>query len=126
MAGSISNRDTFSFPILCQQVPGAWTKTVVFGVASPELEKAYIEAAQDLVRKGAVAITSNCGFTIKFQKAVLRALSVPVSMSSLLLLPYILSTTCGRMGILKFDSRPLTGDLLRMAGVARANCHSRH
>ncbi|WP_407123170.1 aspartate/glutamate racemase family protein [Bradyrhizobium sp. STM 3561] len=78
---------------------------------------AYISTAKDLVREGAVAITSNCGFTLKFQSAMTEALPVPVSMSSLLLLPYLIATIKGRIGILTFDSRPLIADLLKLAGV---------
>ncbi|WP_420969537.1 hypothetical protein [Bradyrhizobium sp. B120] len=50
-----------------------------------------------------------------------QALSVPVSMSSLLLLPYLIATIKGRVGILTFDSRPLTSDLLKLTGVASHN-----
>jgi len=69
------------------------------------------------VRDGAVAITSNCGFTIKYQKAITQAVSVPVSMSSLLLLPYLLAAIKGRIGILTFDSSPLTPEVLKSAGI---------
>jgi len=117
MTGSLSNPATFPFPTLYRQAPGAWTKNVVFGGEDEKMAAAFISAARDLVREGAVAITSNCGFTIKYQKAMTQALSVPVSMSSLLLLPYLLATIKGRVGILTFDSRPLTIDLLRLAGV---------
>ncbi|MCP1835557.1 hypothetical protein J2R76_003895 [Bradyrhizobium sp. USDA 4532] len=117
MAGSLSNPATFRFPTICRQVPGAWTKNVVFGGEDDKMEAAFITAARHLVREGAIAITSNCGFTIKYQKAMTQALSVPVSMSSLLLLPYLIATIKGRVGILTFDSRPLTSVLLRHAGV---------
>ncbi|MHC1948358.1 hypothetical protein IF803_28785 [Bradyrhizobium sp. UFLA06-06] len=117
MAGSLSNPATFSFSTICRQVSGAWTKNVVFGGEDDKMEAAYISAARELVRDGAIAITSNCGFTIKYQKAMAQALSVPVSMSSLLLLPYLDVTIKGRIGILTFDSRPLTSDLLKLAGL---------
>ncbi|TYL72247.1 hypothetical protein [Bradyrhizobium cytisi] len=117
MAGSLSNPATFPFPTLYRQAPGAWTKNVVFGGEDDKMEAAFISAAKDLVREGAVAITSNCGFTIKYQKAMTRALTVPVSMSSLLLLPYLIATIKGRVAVLTFDSRPLSTDLLKLAGV---------
>ncbi|MCP1835500.1 hypothetical protein J2R76_003837 [Bradyrhizobium sp. USDA 4532] len=117
MAGSLSNPATFSFPTIFRQVPGAWTKNVVLGGEDKKLEAAFISAAKELVSDGAVAITSNCGFTVKYQKAMTQALSVPVSMSSLLLLPYLMATVKGRVGILTFDSRPLTSDLLKCAGI---------
>ncbi|WP_342734330.1 aspartate/glutamate racemase family protein [Bradyrhizobium sp. B117] len=117
MYGSLSHPATFPFPTISRPVLGAWTKNVVFGGEDSKLEAAYISTAKDLVREGAIAITSNCGFTLKFQRAMTAALSVPVSMSSLLLLPYLIATIKGRIGILTFDSRPLTPDLLKLAGV---------
>jgi hypothetical protein len=115
--GTMNSPATFPFPIICRQVPHASTHNVVYGIEYDKVEAAYIDTARDLVREGAVAITTNCGFTVRYQKALARALSVPVSASSLLLLPYLLATTKGRLGILTFDSRPLTIDLLKLAGV---------
>lgn len=40
-------------------------ETVVRG--DPELESAYVTAAQRLVARGAVAISSDCGFSIRHQ-----------------------------------------------------------
>ncbi|MDH2406567.1 hypothetical protein QCM77_42915 [Bradyrhizobium sp. SSUT18] len=113
MLGSL----TFSFPLICRRIPDAWVKNVVYGAEDDTMESAFISAAKELVRVGAVAITTNCGFAIKYQKAMARSLSVPVSTSSLLLLPYLLAAIKGRIGILTFDSRPLTFDLLKLAGV---------
>lgn len=115
--GTLFHPTTFPFPTICRRVPDAWVSNVVFGGEDDKMEAAFIAAAKELVRDGAVALTSNCGFTIKYQEAMTRALSVRVSMSSLLLLPYLAATIKGRIGILSFDSRPLTADLLKSAGV---------
>ncbi|WP_084462193.1 hypothetical protein [Bradyrhizobium sp. WSM1417] len=117
MAGSLSNPNTFPFPTVYRQVPGAWTRNVVYGGEDDKLKEAFIGAAKELVGDGAVAITSNCGFTIKYQNALMQAVPVPVSTSCLLLLPYLMATVKGRVGILTFDSRALTFDLLKCAGV---------
>ncbi|APG14904.1 hypothetical protein BKD09_41910 [Bradyrhizobium japonicum] len=117
LAGSVSNPATFSFPTICRRVPGASVNNVVFGAVDDQLEVEFVSTAKRLLRDGAVAITTNCGFMIKYQRAVAQELSVPVSMSSLLLLPYLIETIKGRVGIVTFDSRPLTLDLLRLAGV---------
>lgn len=117
LPGSLSDPATFSFPIVCRRVPGALVENVVFGDEDDKMEAAFISTAKDLVHDGVVAITTVCGFTIKYQKAVAQALSVPVSMSSLLLLPYLIATIKGRVGIVTFDSRPLTSDLLKLAGI---------
>ncbi|QOG21067.1 hypothetical protein [Bradyrhizobium sp. SEMIA] len=117
LPGSISNPATFSFPTICRRVPGASVENVVFGAGDDQMKAAFVNTAKSLLRDGAVAITSNCGFTIKYQTAVAKVLSVPVSMSSLLLLPYLLATIKGHVGIVTFDSNRLTWDLLKLAGV---------
>lgn len=119
MYGSLSHPATFPFPTILRPVLGAWTKNVVFAGEDNKLEAAYISMAKDLVREGAGAIKSNCGFTLKFQRAMTEALSVPVSMPSLLLLPYLIASIKGRVGTLTFASRPLTSDLLELTASRR-------
>lgn len=86
--GSMLNPATFHFPIISETVVGAWADNVIRG--DPTLEPAYITAARRLVERGAVAISSNCGFSIRHQAAVAASVNVPVAMSSLLLLPVLL------------------------------------
>jgi hypothetical protein len=45
--------------------------------------QSFLDAANSLIERGACAITSTCGFLIRHQDALARALSVPVSVSSL-------------------------------------------
>lgn len=113
--GSLVHPETFEFPVLWRPVPGAWVSNVVPG--DPAVEPAYVSTAQALVADGAVAITTNCGFAIRYQKTLAKALRVPVATSSLLLLPMLAAVVQGRIGILTFDARPLTQDVLRLAGL---------
>jgi hypothetical protein len=62
------NPATFEFPVISETVTGAWVENVVRG--DPALEPAYIAAARRLVERGAIAISSNCGFSIRHQPAV--------------------------------------------------------
>lgn len=117
LPGSLSNPATFPFPTIYRPVPGASVQLVVFGGEDAKIEAAFINTAKELVRKGAVAITSVCGFAIKYQKSLTQALSVPVSISSLQLLPYLMAMINGRVGIVTFDSKPLTYNLLKLTGV---------
>ncbi len=48
-----------------------------------------IVVAKDLEKMGVRAITSDCGFMIRFQKKVAASVDVPVILSSLLLLPLL-------------------------------------
>ncbi|UVO30455.1 hypothetical protein [Bradyrhizobium arachidis] len=86
--GSILHPTTFSFPVISDIVEGAWADVVIRG--DPPLESAYVAAARRLVEQGAVAISSNCGFSMRYQSSVAAAVNVPVALSSLLLLPTLL------------------------------------
>lgn len=88
LLGSMRNPATFSFPTISERVPGAWADRVIRGDSA--LEPAYIAVARRLVERGAVALTSNCGFSIRHQAAVAASVKVPVAMSSLLLVPALL------------------------------------
>lgn len=112
--GDMGNTSTFDFPVLFDVVPGL----TVAGILADD-EAAFtvrvVEAARRLVAAGASAITSNCGFMIRYQEDVARALDgVSVAMSSLLQLPMIASTlsTTAAVGIVTADSRVLTPELI--------------
>lgn len=112
LPGSLLNSDTFDFPIIVEIVAGAWVENVVRGDAA--LEPAYIAAAQRLVERGAVAISSDCGFSIRHQAAVAASVNVPVAMSSLILLPALLRQLPrpAKIAVLTYDSTQLGEDLL--------------
>ncbi|MBP0112272.1 hypothetical protein JWS04_14510 [Bradyrhizobium vignae] len=102
--GSMLSPTTFDFPTISETVPGAWVENVVRG--DPKLEPAFIAAARRLVERGAVAISSTCGFSIRHQPAVATSVNVPVVLSSLLLLPALLRQTPPRakIAVLTYDS----------------------
>ncbi len=104
LPGSMLNSLTFDFPIISETVPGAWVENVVRG--DPTLEPAYIAAARRLVERGAVAISSACGFSIRHQPAVAASVNVPVIMSSLILLPGLLRQLApqAKIAVLTYDS----------------------
>jgi hypothetical protein len=112
LPGSILNPSTYNFPVVAATVPGAWVENVVRG--DPSVEPAYVATARSLVERGAVAIASTCGFTMRFQAAVAHAVDVPVAMSSLLLLPALLRQfpAPAKIAVLTYDSTQLGEDLL--------------
>lgn len=112
LAGSIRNPATFNFPVVSEIVPGAWVPNIVRGDRA--LEPAYIAAARRLVERGAVAISSSCGFSVRYQAAVATSVNVPVAMSSLLLLPTLLRQLppLAKIAVLTYDSTCLGDDLL--------------
>lgn len=111
-AGSMLNSSSFNFSTISETVAGAWVENVVRG--DPALEPAYIAAARRLLERGAVAISSTCGFSIRHQPAVAASVNVPVVMSSLLLLPALLRQLppAAKIAVLTYDSKHCSEDLL--------------
>jgi hypothetical protein len=115
--GSLADPGRFAYPIRGRVVPGARVDTVVGG--DPALAAAYVAGARALEADGATAITTNCGFTVLYQRAMSGAVSIPVAASSLLLLPLLLATLPPgrRIGLLTYDAARLSARHLEAAGV---------
>jgi hypothetical protein len=88
IAGDMGNARTFPFPVRYHRVGGASPARVVRAGAAGLLP-AFVEGARALEREGVGAITTNCGFLVKFQRELAAAVSVPVFTSSLLLIPLV-------------------------------------
>lgn len=80
----------------------------------PALEAAGIAAARRLLERGAVAITSNCGFFIRHQAAIAASVKVPVAVSSRLLVPTLLRQLppSAKLAVVTADSRHCDEGLL--------------
>src|SRR5580704_9774167 len=89
--GDMGNATTWPFPVLYRVVAGASPEKVVLNGAAGLLPD-FISAARDLVRLGAEAITTNCGFLSLFQKEIAAAVGVPVATSSLMQVPWVQAT----------------------------------
>ena len=85
------------------------------------LLEAFVEGARALEREGVGAITTNCGFLVKFQRELAAAVSVPVFTSSLLLVPLVhrMLAPGRRVGVLTVNAASLTGEHLEGAGIGR-------
>src|SRR5262245_22279695 len=79
---------TLPFPVRYHRVDGAPPDLVLRRGAEGLLD-AFIQAARHLEREGVGAITTNCGFLVKFQRQMAAAVRVPVFTSSLLLVPLV-------------------------------------
>src|SRR5881628_761607 len=88
IVGDIGNARTFPFPVRYRRVTGADPDLVVRRGAEGLLA-AFVEGAQELEREGVGAITTSCGFLIKYQRELARVVRVPVLTSSLLLVPLV-------------------------------------
>ena len=119
IVGDIGNPATFSSPVRHATVRGASPQRVVReGDAS--LLQCFIDAGLTLVRDGATAITTSCGFLVLFQSELQAALPVPVWTSSLLLLPELQAGLApGRAaGVVTVDAASLGAQHLRCTGAS--------
>jgi hypothetical protein len=116
--GDMGNATTFPFPVRYHRVGGASPDRVVRGGAAGLLP-AFVEGARALEREGVGAITTNCGFLVKFQRELAAAVNVPVFTSSLLLIPLVhrMLPPGRRVGVLTIDAAALTGEHLAGAGI---------
>ncbi|MBK9608581.1 MAG: aspartate/glutamate racemase family protein [Betaproteobacteria bacterium] len=116
--GDMGNATTWPFPVLYRVVRGASPEKVVLQAARGLLPD-FIAAAQDLVRQGAEAITTNCGFLSLFQRELAAAVGVPVATSSLMQVPWVQATLPPgkRVGLVTVSAATLTPDHLAAAGV---------
>ncbi|PZO04610.1 MAG: hypothetical protein DCF30_00565 [Hyphomicrobiales bacterium] len=116
--GDMGNGATWPFPVLYRVVSGASPDKVVLKGAAGLLPD-FIAAAQDLVRLGAEAITTNCGFLSLFQRELAEAVGVPVATSSLMQVPWVQATLPPgqRVGLVTVSAGSLTPAHLQGAGV---------
>jgi hypothetical protein len=119
IVGDIGNPATFTCAVRYATVRGASPQRVV-RERDASLLKPFISAGQALVRDGATAITTSCGFLVLFPHELQAALPVPVWTSSLLLLPELQTSAApGRtVGVLTVDAASLGAEHLRCAGAA--------
>ena len=101
IAGDVGHAASWRMPVRYRVVPGASPQRVVRD-DDPMLLQPFIVAAQALVADGAAAITTSCGFLLRFQVALQAALPVPVWTSSLLALPALRAP-----GVITVDAQSL-------------------
>lgn len=116
--GDMGNATTWPFPVLYRVVRGASPEKVVLHGARGLLPD-FIDAAQYLVRLGAEAITTNCGFLSLFQNELAAAAGVPVATSSMMQVRWVQATLPPgkRVGIVTVSGSTLTPAHLESAGV---------
>lgn len=115
--GDVANATTYPFPVRFRKVEGF---TVARAISKdPTVYDELKSAARDLVDQGVRAVTGDCGFMALHQKRLSRELGVPVFLSSLLQIPFMLAILGegSKVGILTADGRSLDGALLAAVGV---------
>ncbi len=115
--GDVANATTYDFPVRFAKVDG-FTVARAIG-KDPSVYDVLHKAARELVDQGVRAVTGDCGFMALHQRRLARELPVPVFLSSLLQLPFVLSIVGAgaKIGVLTADGRSLDAALLAAAGV---------
>lgn len=121
LTGDVGHPDAFGVPTSLRVVKGAWPDRVVqsaAGLRAGRVVPAFIFVVRAMVRDGAKAITTSCGFLVLLQKELQAAVQVPVITSSLLQLPGLLALQ-PKVGVLTISAGKLGAEYLRAAGVPR-------
>ena len=115
--GDVANATTYDFPVRFRKVEGFSVERAIG--KDPAIYEALLAAARDLVDQGVRAVTGDCGFMAFHQRNLAEDLSVPVFLSSLLQIPFILSILGGekKVGVITADSRSLDAALLAAMGI---------
>lgn len=103
LPGDAGRPDSYPMPVLQRVVAGA-TPARVVQQGDAALIGPFVDAARALVREGALALTTSCGFLVRWQDELQAAVEVPVWSSSLLALPGL-----ARPGIVTADAAALAG-----------------
>lgn len=117
--GDVGNASTYRYPVLYETVPGVTLERLI-NQGDESLVDSIIAVAQKMERLGVRAITSDCGYMVRYQEKVASAVNIPVILSSLVQLP-LLERTIGatrKVGIVCANKARLTPELLRIAGLS--------
>ena len=116
--GNVGNASTFPFPVRYKVVKDASIERLLTK-RDPSLLQPFIDAALELEREGVKAITGACGFMALFQREVSGASRVPVFLSSLLQIPFIIQILpkARRIGVITADSKALTPQHFKSVGI---------
>ncbi|HUF92073.1 MAG TPA: aspartate/glutamate racemase family protein, partial [Candidatus Limnocylindria bacterium] len=116
--GDMGNASTFPFPVRYHRVTGAHPDLVVRRGAEGLLP-GFVEGARQLEREGVGAVTTNCGFLVKYQRELAAAVRVPVFTSSLLLVPLVhrMLAPGRRVGLMTVSGAGLSAEHLAGAGI---------
>ncbi|MCU0775210.1 MAG: aspartate/glutamate racemase family protein [Ideonella sp.] len=110
--GDVGHPASWSMPVRWRRVQGASPRRVVRD-ADPALLEPFIETGRAMVAEGAAALTTSCGFLVRFQHALQAALPVPVWSSALLQIPAL-----DHPGVLTVEASSLEAGALAAAGAA--------
>ncbi len=115
--GDVGNAHTCNFPVRYQVIPGLTVEKALEKDVS--VLQDVMAAAKQLVSQGVRAVTADCGYLVMHQEEVANNIDVPVFLSSLLQLPFMLAMLPPgkKPGILCADETRFIPEMLAHAGV---------
>lgn len=119
--GDIGNAATFPFPVQYEVLFDVDFKALIHQEEPQAIER-FLQAAQRLERLGVGALLSSCGLLLKYQQYLSSRLTIPVALSSVLLLPLLshLLPRGTKTVVLCSNSRALDADdVAKHTGVAK-------
>ena len=118
--GNVINASTYDFPVQFAFVD-ADVSDVLAG--SPGLLAPLLAAAQRLETRGVGAVFGSCGTFGTYQIEIASAIGLPVFMSVLTIVPWLLQSLPkdARLGILAASSKPLSPRLASACGITDAS-----
>ncbi len=118
--GHLRNPQSFNYPVVYEVMGGVGIPELLHA-PNDKLLKSMIDRALCLESQGIKIIAGSCGFMARYQWQVAEAVSVPVVLSSLALLPWlelVYGSTAG-LGLLTADANALGKEHLRGIGWER-------
>ncbi|MEH6444710.1 MAG: aspartate/glutamate racemase family protein [Oceanospirillaceae bacterium] len=121
--GDVGNASTYNYPVLYKTVPDVTLERLI-EQGDESLIDNVIEVAKYMESMGVKAITSDCGYMVRYQKKVADAVNIPVILSSLVQLPMLERTIGARqkIGIICANKQRLSHELLAIAGLQNPDC----
>lgn len=114
--GGGGNLDSWPFAVLLKRVPAAFAEPVVIGRFADV--RSFIEAGRNLVDRGAVALTTTCGFLVRHQRQLQNTFAVPALSSTLTQFARLQAAlSARRVAILTIDAGSLDSAVRAAAGI---------
>lgn len=117
LPGNVQHAGSFNFPVLYETVQGVSINELMGGDESAL--PAILAAASRLERNGVGAIVGACGSFANYQKSIKDAMHVPVFMSILTQVPFLLAALPAslKLGILFASTRSFTPLVMQQCGI---------
>lgn len=117
LPGNVVNGDTYDFPVRLKAVKDLESYDLF--EAKPKVSEALLNACLELEKEGVRAISGACGFFGNYQKEMASKLDVPIALSSLVQIPWILPLLKDnqKIGVLTANKDSFTDSLLLNCGI---------